>query len=263
QLSFQMLAEVGEAAGFDSNFGIPSGSPIVPPIENLFLLPLDINFHHLSPESFYARYGDDFLFASVSKESCEKASAQIEAITGELGLHVSKEKKADLLLCGTKKSQVEPFTAALGVDWLGMRVLRNAKIGIKPCRFTDLRQHLKRELDSLVTRAYRELRDRPAARKAMIRAGIGELLSGERATGLTALLHQQHNEQLLKEADCFVAEQLVRELARRGKTGRREAWKIYRELAVPSLLQLFRKAHYDSSNRTPEQTYERNIAEAA
>ena len=52
--------------------------------------------------------------------------------------------------------------------------------------------------------------------------------------------------ELLRETDRFITARVVRDIERRGKLGRKHAWRAYRDLAVPSLLHHFREVRYGS-----------------
>jgi hypothetical protein len=231
-LMMQALSPTILEGGFpDAAIGIPSGSPIVPPLENLYLRPLDDALSALGGGHFYARYGDDFLFASRDAAICRTASDLADAVVAGLRLRVAPEKRVEVILDAQRGS---------GTDWLGMRLLAGGRTGTKPARFAECRRQLRRDIAALAQRAYRELPERP---EALLAAGLRELLIGERGLHLTELLHQQQNPDLLRELDRLIAARVVRELQRCGHLGKRDAWRRFRRLAVPSLLHRFREVH--------------------
>ncbi len=158
-------------------FGLPTGSPVNPVCTNLHLMPLD-DLGGIT-DSFYARFGDDLLFAHPDAGVAREASARIDAELKRLGLRAHEEKRRDLWLNGAGRPSPEPdFTSARATGFLGLEIdfKGNLRLPI---------EKVSRLLDEL------ELRLRRAARLAREGGGLDEegelrLLCGVAADALGA-----------------------------------------------------------------------------
>jgi hypothetical protein len=116
----------------DPERGIPTGSPVQPLICNLYLTPVDCMADAV-PGAFYARFGDDILFAHPDATVAREAAGRIdEAITG-LDLQIKEEKKAEIYFTGPgRPSEQWPESRPLSlVEYLGCRVGFDGLTGLK------------------------------------------------------------------------------------------------------------------------------------
>ncbi len=113
-----VLEREGEARRL---FGLPTGSPINPVCTNLHLMPLDALGE--IPGGFYARFGDDLLFAHPDASAAREASRRLDAELRLLGLRAHEGKRRDLWLNGAGRPSPEPgFTSARAVPFLGLEI---------------------------------------------------------------------------------------------------------------------------------------------
>lgn len=89
--------------------GSPTGSPVQPPINNLYLKPLDSVLGMLP--GHYARFGDDILFASDDRAVAEEAAAKADATIATLGLAWSAKKTRNLYFNGAGRPEDESHAA--------------------------------------------------------------------------------------------------------------------------------------------------------
>jgi len=108
--------------------GLPTGSPIVPPIANLYLGPVDRALEAL-PGGFYVRYGDDLLFAHAEADVAGAALERIDATLAALRLRVNPKKRRLLFWNGAGRPSAA-WPGATSIDALGLRVAWDGTIGL-------------------------------------------------------------------------------------------------------------------------------------
>ncbi len=129
--------------------GIPVGSPIANMLTNLYLDPLD---HKLAEDSegFYARYGDDILFAHPDPRVVREVIGNAEQIVRERGLRFNPEKRQILFFNGAGRTTLDwpsakPTTC---VEYVGCSIDFHGAVGLSRRKFravlTDLRARLRR-----------------------------------------------------------------------------------------------------------------------
>jgi hypothetical protein len=137
------------------NSGSPTGSPIQPIINNLYLNPLDQMLSGI-PGGFYARYGDDFVFAHPDSGVARQVDDRIDRMLAQLELRVRPEKRKNLYLTVPgKASGTWPATrGATGVDFLGCTVAFRGVVSLKKMkarRFLELMRKRVVAISRLVT----------------------------------------------------------------------------------------------------------------
>jgi hypothetical protein len=204
--------------------GIPSGSPLVPPLENFYLTPLDAALSSI-PEIYYGRYGDDFVCASADERPIEMARARIEECVAALGLRTKIEKEMDLSLGPQQQS---------GVTWLGARVTFKGILGMKPEHLRVARRHLRGRIKSIVVRIGKfELED--SVRTKVLSRAIQSLLDTKTQPVPKRLVNDQNNIELLKDIDRDIYKWIVADISQFWRIRKRPAWRIVRRLRIPSL----------------------------
>ena len=128
--------------------GLPTGSPLQPLACNLYLSPLDAACE-AEPEAFYARYGDDILFAHPDARVAARVRAQIDQTLAELQLASSPSKSGDYYFTAAgRASEVPGFRGVSNLEYLGVRVDFRGAFGLKRAHmrslFSDLRARLTR-----------------------------------------------------------------------------------------------------------------------
>ena len=129
--------------------GIPTGSPVANPLTNLYLDPLDQVLSAI-PEGFYARYGDDIVFAHEDPCVVRQISIQCERLLRDLDLRFNRNK---LQLCyfngAGRRSDREPhIQASTSIEYLGCRIDFSGTVGLTKKKYRwvvrELRDRLSR-----------------------------------------------------------------------------------------------------------------------
>jgi hypothetical protein len=144
----QVLLPDGQVVAMER--GLPTGSPIQQPLENLYLAPLDEALDQLPV--FYARFGDDLFVATPSAEQAKNAATQLETLVASLELSFNPDKTKNLYFTkpgrpfgATSDLLVEPTSH---VEYLGMRVDFDGRVGFTRKRLRQLLQRSRRRIDN-------------------------------------------------------------------------------------------------------------------
>jgi hypothetical protein len=211
--------------------GLPMGQPIAAIVANLYLRPMDQAFED-APGGFYARYGDDFLFAHPDPEVAREAAATSDARLADLSLTVNEKKRRTIFLtpAGRRSDAWPEAEGSPAVPFLGARISADGTVGLDEKK---LRGFL-RELDERVASTVRTLNG--ADRE---RAGRTVCAVVNRALDPHSAISQQRSAVLLRRVvtDRRQLEQLDYWIARivvKGLTGRRDA-RAFREVPYRTL----------------------------
>lgn len=204
--------------------GIPSGSPLVPPLENLYLEPLDRQLAAL-PDTYYARYGDDLLVATPSAAVAEDARRIIRDVIAERGLRISPSKALDVTVTDANQ----------GFEWLGFRVGRDGRLGPKRARWREARRQVCAELDRFVGTVFRAELDE-AQRVAVLREGLAQILTPAGSPWLASMVFEQDDLRSLRELDAQLVKHLADTLGKALGGGRQRGWRLFRKLGYRSLI---------------------------
>ncbi len=132
--------------------GTPTGTPIQPTINNFYLLPLD---KRVSAEpGFYARFGDDFIYASEDRAQAHRVSKIMDETLTQLGLNISPGKCEDLYFNGSGyQNNTNDWPSRTSVDLLGTSVSFTGSIRLRK----DKARRLRRELAARMRSAAKSL----------------------------------------------------------------------------------------------------------
>jgi hypothetical protein len=138
--------------------GLPMGQPITPVIANLYLRDVDRALERIAG-GFYARYGDDFLFAHPDPAVVRAADAKVDVALQRLSLTVNETKRRTIFLtpAGRASAQWPEAQGAPYVPFLGARVAAEGTVGLDP----DKVRVLLREIDRRAKATVRTLRAAP------------------------------------------------------------------------------------------------------
>jgi hypothetical protein len=140
--------------------GVPTGSPLQPIACNLYLSPLDRLCERV-PQAFYARYGDDILFAHPDGEVAEQCMHAMDSCIADLGLELSADKCAAYYFNAAGRASPKlGFRGVSACGYLGVRIDFRASIGLK-------RDKLQRLLDDVQQRLARSAPQLAAADPAL------------------------------------------------------------------------------------------------
>jgi hypothetical protein len=134
--------------------GLPRGQPSSSIVANLYLSDMDDALEALP--GFYARYGDDFLFAHPDPAVAKEAEATIDETLESLRLTVNEKKRRTLYLTPPgRPSDVWPEARGTSaVPFLGTRIAADGTIGLDESKI----RLLLRELDRRATTTVRTMR---------------------------------------------------------------------------------------------------------
>jgi hypothetical protein len=123
--------------------GLPTGSPVVPPITNLYLSAVDRAVEALP--GFYLRYGDDLLFAHPDADVAREAQGAIERALAARGLSLNPRKRQVVWLNGAGRAAPawDEARGAPAIDLLGLRVDFHGTIGLPRRKVRELLADLR------------------------------------------------------------------------------------------------------------------------
>jgi hypothetical protein len=127
--------------------GIPTGSPIQPPLLNLYLSPVDVELSSV-PGGFYSRFGDDVLFLHPDPEEVLRVSRRFDSALAERGLVSNATKRQDLYFNGAGRppTTVSGFRPTQSLEYLGAQVSFSGRLGLKCEHFQRLLRALRERL---------------------------------------------------------------------------------------------------------------------
>jgi hypothetical protein len=206
--------------------GIPSGSPLTPVLENLYLMGLDSIMTEKcknDPSIFYARYGDDFVFAATHEQEFKEISQTVDAHISNLELKITEKKKIDL---------------HLGIDhphfeWLGVSFASYGLISCKSKHFRSFYDSFITNFQSFINEIARY--DDIETSLNMLKPALHQFLDRRQNPTLPKLLLNKTSPIEAKKLDHNIRLLLVRWLTKRFKIKKSVAWKKVRQLKVPSL----------------------------
>ncbi|HTQ06684.1 MAG TPA: reverse transcriptase domain-containing protein [Polyangiaceae bacterium] len=144
--------------------GVPMGSPLQPAVCNLYLDALDRRLESI-PGGFYARFGDDFVFAHPELAAARQASDAVTTSLEELDLTLNRDKVRDLFWSGAGRRPAvllsELARGTTHVEYLGLRVAFDGTTTPSQRKLARLRS----ELRSRIFASERLLRDVPLAER--------------------------------------------------------------------------------------------------
>jgi hypothetical protein len=197
--------------------GTPTGSPLQPLVNNLYLAELDRDLSSIEG-AFFARFGDDMLFAHPDATSTRSAAEYLHERLAELGLRASAGKRMDQYFthCG-RPSEAWPAARAVSrVEYVGFGVDFGGAVSLKPYRIRALMGSLRRRWDNSMAALYAL---EPAERQRLL------CMLTSRALDPRCALHAGAAPQLLKavsdraqlrQLDYAIALELAQRLSRRG-----------------------------------------------
>lgn len=208
----------------DKPIGIPTGSPLTPIFENIYLMELDqLSENYASTDLFYARYGDDFVFASPSKEIFEDFEMKSSGIIEKLKLMVAPHKKINMLL----------NTTGQNFDWLGSKFGYKGLLGTREKHVKQFNQSYTKKIKKLIIRLAKTKKVEEAM--PVISLALNTYLSNNSNGALSTLLYHRTDPQDTKEVDQRNRILLTNWIRKYFKINRRAAWKKVRDLNIKSL----------------------------
>lgn len=222
--------------------GVAMGTPLVPLLGNLAVVPMDRALSDLEGV-FYARYNDDFMIAHPDLAVIQEADARIDTLVAELGVKRKLSKEIRTALSGNGRPC--PVESAYGgrdrIDCLGMSVTSAGTVTLGPHRLRRFVARIAARIDGAApTLAQMTVRERArhlvAATNVML-----DTTSPFAVAGLSALLDAVTDRGSLKDVDYRIARKIAQ--AGTGIPGVRGFRQLppevlYRELGLVSLVAL-------------------------
>lgn len=127
--------------------GLPTGIPLTTLSANLYLDDLD-KVLSIVPGVFYARYGDDMLFAHTDPDASYVISKQLDKALAALGL--KRHKGKDLMLYMTRggiPGNDARWKSASRIEYIGFSIMRSGAIGFTKHRYLITWRRVKNYID--------------------------------------------------------------------------------------------------------------------
>ena len=129
--------------------GTPTGSPLQPLVNNLYLARLD---HTLGaqPDGLFVRFGDDMLLAHPDADVAQHMAQLLRTQLQVLGLSPSEAKRGDLYVthCGRPSAAWPAARGGSCIEYLGLRVDFGGTVALKPRRVRTLLADLRHRWDN-------------------------------------------------------------------------------------------------------------------
>jgi hypothetical protein len=237
-----LLLDADNAGSSRPVVGIPTGSALQPAACNLYLTPVDRLLGSV-PGGFYARYGDDMLFAHPDPVRAKELALELDREVGALQLAWSPAKCAAFYFNAAGRRpppQHADFKGTTSLEYLGVRVGFSGVIGLK----REKSRKLLRDLQLRLAHTDRLLRDESGAdRERDLCAVANALLDPNHPNAnpnAAALRYLVSDRAQLRDLDYRIALLVAQKLtARRGVRAFRERSPrtLRQDLGLVSLLQ--------------------------
>jgi len=231
-----------DGAEFTRRSGLVMGTPIVPLLANLAVLPMDDAVLGIR-DVFYARYNDDFLLAHPDLAAIQEADARISSVIEGLGVSrkSEKERRTALSANGIPAPADPAYRGRNRIDYLGLSVTHTGTMTVGPHR-------LRRFIGRVTTRidgAAPALSALPTTERARhLVSTVNVMLDATdpfAVPGLSALLQSTTDRGVLKDLDFRIARKIVQVAS--GRSGLRgfralPPRVLYHDLGLVSLVHL-------------------------
>jgi len=199
-----------DGAQFTRLYGVAMGTPLVPVLGNLAVVPMDRAIVEIEG-IFYARYNDDFLIAHPDLAALHRADARIDALLDELGVKRKLEKELRVALSGTGRPSVEDpaYRGRNRIDCLGMSVGHDGTITLGPHRLRRFVERIATRIDAAAP-AVAALPASARARHLVMATNV--MLDDTNpfaVPGLSALLDTTTDRGVLKDLDFRIARKIA------------------------------------------------------
>lgn len=217
--------------GTDSRVtSVPTGSSLQPMMCNLYLTPVD-SIALMVADGFYARAGDDMLFAHHDANVARDVAAMIDRAIAELRLDLNATKSINMYFTGAGRPSGEwpEGRGTTHLDYLGARVDFHGGVGLKNERARLLLRNLRRRIDNTLRLARTgDASQRARACCAVVRGAL-EPTNPQCEPTVPLILGAVNDRAQLKQLDYWIALHVAQ-----GVTGRRGV-RAFRALSYHSL----------------------------
>lgn len=199
-----------EGTQFTRIHGVAMGTPLVPLVSNLAVVPMDRAVLEIEG-IFYARYNDDFVLAHPDLDTLHEADHRIDAVLPALGVKRKQAKEIRTALSATgMPSTADPaYRGGNRIDCLGLSVSHAGAVTVGPHRLRRLMGRITDRIDG----AAGGLSGLPTDQKAHhLVAAVNvmlDVLSPFAVPGLSALLDTSTDRGVLRDMDFRIARKIV------------------------------------------------------
>lgn len=190
--------------------GLAMGTPIVPVLSNLAVVPMDRAIAGIEG-IFYARYNDDFILAHPDLASIRAADARITEVIADLGVRRKAAKEIRTALCANGIDSIEDpsYRGRNRIDCLGMSVTHAGAIAVGPHRLRRVMARVTARIDAAAPAL---LTLPPSERARHLAAAVNVMLdvaSPFAVPGISSLLDGTTDRGVLKDLDARIARKIV------------------------------------------------------
>lgn len=199
-----------DGAHFTRLYGVAMGTPLVPLLGNLAVVPMDRAIVEIDG-IFYARYNDDFLIAHPDLAALHEADTRIDALAAELGVQrkLEKELRTALSAHGRPAAGDPAYRGRNRIDCLGMSVGHAGTVSLGPHRLHRFIGRIATRIDA----AAAALLPLPATERARHLVVATNVMLDDTnpfaVPGLSALLDTTTDRGVLKDLDFRIARKIV------------------------------------------------------
>lgn len=235
---------VRDSAGSEFNrlCGLPMGTPLVPILSNLAVIPMDRAILDIDG-IFYARYNDDFLFAHPDLDAMHEADSRIDSLTAELGVKRKMTKERRTALSGNSQpSKHDPaYRGANRIDYLGLSITHAGTTAVAPHRLRRFVARIATRIDGMAAALHPLPIEQRACHLVDATNVMLDLTNPFAVPGLPSLLDSTTDRGILKDVDFRIARKIVQAATGwPGVQGFRELppSRLFRDLNLTSLVRL-------------------------
>jgi hypothetical protein len=213
-----------DGAQFTRLNGIAMGTPLVPVLGNLAVVPMDKAITSIEG-LFYARYNDDFIIAHPDLAIMHEVDRRIDSLVESLGVTRKLEKEERTALSGNGQPSVDDpaYRGCDRINCLGLSVSHAGTVALGPHRTSRLIARIATRLDAAAP-ALTPLPVNERARHLVATTNVMlDVTSPFAVTGVAALLEATTDRGTLKDLDYRIARKIVQVATRNpGVRGFRE-----------------------------------------
>lgn len=231
-----------DGAEFTRLNGVAMGTPLVPLLGNLAVVPMDRAISDIEGV-FYARYNDDFIVAHGDLGAIHEADARIDALVAELGVKRKLSKELRTALSGHgRPCTVDPaYGGRDRIGCLGMSVTAAGTVTLGPHRLRRFVARIAARVDAAApTLSGMTVRERAGHLVAATNVML-DVSSPFAVAGLSAVLDTVTDRGSLKDVDYRIARKIAQAATGiQGVRGFRQLPPevLYREMGLASLVAL-------------------------
>ena len=232
-LSFELIDEAGQRTS--QSQGLPTGSPLVPLFENLYLLPVDIFIEKTKP-LFYCRYGDDMVIAYKDRGSLKLNLKDITSEIQKLKLSIHPDKIS-----------ITHFTPTSEFIWLGFKISGKYQTGAKEVHVKRICLKIKMEIHRHFF-CLRQVTTRPDLKQLKISLELLEKKIYHEFSNRIFYFFTSDVE--TKRIDDFRINQTHKAICKNFKIDKKMAWKLLRQTKHRSANQI--RMHFLRKKQWPK-----------